>query len=118
MGMQNPNVDTFEPTDKLSEVFPEGTPFFLTGIRTVKAKTNDYGEGEMVLITVQGHPRELGIWGAYLLAQAKSVTGDDLGQWYTINRKLVAGFGKNRPVKVFEPVDPPTAPAGDSRVSA
>lgn len=100
MGMQNPSVG--EPLDKLAEVFPEGTPFIIDGIRTVEANTADYGKGEMVVVKVRGHQRELGIWGAYLLAQAKSFTPDDAGKSWVINRRNIAGFGKGRPVKVFD----------------
>jgi hypothetical protein len=108
MGMQNPAVS--EPLDKLSEIFPEGKPFHLTGVRTVKAKTKDYGEGEMVVLKVSNHARELGVWGAYLLAQARSVEAADLDRWYTIERRMIAGFGKGRPVKVLVPASPPAPP--------
>lgn len=105
MGMQNPAVG--EPLDKLSEHYPEGTRFYLTGIRVVKARTADFGEGEMVVLRVQGHERELGVWGSYLLTQAKSVTPEDLNQWYVVNRRVIEGFGKGRPVKVFDPAPAP-----------
>lgn len=116
MGMQNPAVS--EPLDKLSEIFPEGTPFYLMEIRTVKAKTADFGEGEMVVVKVADHDRELGVWGSYLLAQAKSVDSGDLNQWYKIERKVIEGFGKGRPVKTFTRTDPPatTASAGITNV--
>lgn len=111
MSMQNPAVS--EPLDKLSDVFPEGTPFFLEGIRTVEANTADYGKGEMVVVRVRGHERELGVWGSYLLAQAKSVHPSDLGQWYTVVRKQVPGFGKGgREVKAFEPSSGPASAQG------
>lgn len=115
MGMQNPNVETFEPTDKLADVYAEGTPFFLEGIRVVKAKTADFGDGEMVLLKVRGHERELGVWGAYLTVQAKSVSPGDLGRWYVLNRRLIDGFGKNRPSKVLDPAEGPT---GTDRIAA
>lgn len=101
MGMQNPKVN--EPLDKLSEVVPEGDRFFLESIRTVPVKSTEYGEGEMVVVKIRGHERECGIWGAYLLTQAKSASTADLNQWYVINRRPVEGFGKGRPVKVFDP---------------
>jgi hypothetical protein len=107
MGMQNPVVG--EQLDKLSEEFPEGTPFFLEGIRFVESNTQNYGKGEMVVVRVRGAKRELGIWGAYLLTQAKSVGSDDLNKWYVVDRIVVPGFGKQgRPVKAFVPTDPPT----------
>lgn len=115
MGMQNPEVG--EPIDKLTDKYPEGTPFFLQGIRVVEANTREFGKGEMVIVRVRGNERELGVWGSYLLTQAKSVDGSDLNQWYIIERRHVPGFGKNgRPVKAFTPS---AAPEGDtSRVAA
>lgn len=101
MGMQNPSVN--EPLDKLSEVVGEGKPFIIDGIRTVKAKTADYGEGEMVVVRVRGHARECGVWGSYLLVQAQSVEPSDLGQAYVLTRRHIEGFGRGRPVKVFDP---------------
>lgn len=116
MGMQNPAVS--EPIDKLAEVFPEGTPFFLLGIRVVKAKTTDFGEGEMVILKVRGHDRELGVWGSYLLTQAKSADVGDMNQWYTVERRVIDGFGKGRPVKVFTPATAPdTAKLTDAPTS-
>ena len=121
MGMQNPTVG--EPLDKLSDHYPEGTPFFLLGIRIVEAKTKDYGKGEMVVVRVRGHERELGIWGAYLLAQAKSVDPSDLNKWYKIRRRVIEGFGGGNPSKEFYtappatesdiPVDPPASAPDD-----
>lgn len=103
MGMNNPAVS--EPLDKLSEVFPEGTPFFLLGVRIVKANTREYGEGEMVVVKVRGHERELGVWGSYLLTQARSIDESDLNKFWTVERKLIPGFGKSgNPVKAFVPV--------------
>ena len=99
MGMQNPVVS--EPLDKLTDHFPEGKPFYLLGVRVVKAKTADFGEGEMVVLRIRGVERECGVWGSYLLAQAKSVAPDDLNHWYLIERGIVEGFGKGRPVKKF-----------------
>lgn len=107
MGMQNPQVS--DPLDKLSDVFPEGTPFYLTAVRTVEVNTAAYGKGEMIVLTVRGHEHELGVWGAYLLAQAKAVDAGDLNQWYMVIRRVVEGFGKGgRPVKVFTPTAAPT----------
>lgn len=111
MGMQNPVVN--EPLDKLSEHYPEGTPFFLTGVRVVRARTADFGEGEMVVLRVRGHERELGVWGSYLLAQAKSVAPDDLNRWYVVNRRVIEGFGKGRAVKAFDPTAIPAAGQDD-----
>jgi len=101
MGMQNPEVS--QPLDRLSDVFPEGTRFWLEGIRTVTVNTRDYGEGEMVIVKVRGRERELGVWGAYMVVQAKSVQPSDLNQWYTTTRRPVEGFGRGRPVKMFIP---------------
>lgn len=109
MGMQDPAVG--EPIDKLSEHYPDGTPFFLLNVRIVEAKSTDFGTGEMVIVKVRDHERELGVWGAYLLAQAKSVDPSDLNQWYAINRRVIAGFGKGRAVKVFDRVPAPDQPA-------
>src|SRR5487761_1171312 len=106
MGMQNPVVN--EPIDKLSEVYPEGTPFTLLNVRIVKAKTADFGEGEMVVLKVAGHERELGVWGSYILAQAKSVDPSDLNRMYVLRRRVIEGFGKGRAVKVLDPYEPPT----------
>jgi hypothetical protein len=110
MGMQNPAVS--EPLDKLSDKYPEGTPFFLEAIRTVEANTANYGKGEMVVVRVRGNDRELGVWGSYLLTQAKSVDNSDLNQWYKVERKIVPGFGKNgNAVKVFSVTSEPTPAA-------
>jgi len=106
MGMQDPKIN--EPLDKLAEVFPEGTPFFLEAVRVVPAKTADFGDGEMVILKVRGHERELGVWGSYLLAQAKSVDASDLNQWYVVERGPIEGFGKGRPVKMFVPTTGPS----------
>ncbi len=109
MSLQDPQIS--ESLEKLSEKFPEGTPFFLEEIRTVEANTIAYGKGEMVVVRVRGNEKELGIWGAYLLQQAKSVVSSDLNQWYIIERKQIPGFGKGgRPVKAFVPAAAP-APA-------
>lgn len=106
MGMMNP--PTNPALDKMSETIPEGTPFLLQGIRTVEANSQAYGKGEMVVCRVHGHDNELGIWGSYLLHQAKAVAADDLNKWYRIERKLIPGFGKGgRPVKAFVPAEPP-----------
>lgn len=115
MGMQNPEVS--EPLDKFSDKIGEGVPFYLTGIRTVKAKAKDYGEGEMVVLKVQGQERELGIWGAYLLAQAKAVDQSDLNRWYVVKREVIEGFGGGNASKVLRPVEGPVqqqAPIDDA----
>lgn len=107
MGMMNPAVN--EPLDKLSDKFKEGEAFFLEGIRTVEANTQAYGKGEMVVLKVRGAERELGVWGSYLLHQAKSVAASDLGRWYKVERTQIEGFGKGgREVKAFVPAEPPT----------
>lgn len=117
MGMADPSVS--EPFDKLSDKIPEGTPFFLTGVRTVTANTAEFGKGEMVVLRVQGQERELGVWGAYLLTQAKSIDSSDLNRWWKMERKLVPGFGKGgRPVKAFVPADPPPAQTTGEQLQA
>lgn len=98
MGLLDPKV---AKSEKFSDHFTEGERFFLTGIRTVTANT-DYGQGEMVLLTVQGMEEELGIWGDYLLKQAKDCSPDDLNKWYIITRQVVDGFS-TRPVKMIAP---------------
>lgn len=106
MGMQNPVVS--DPIDKLSEVFPEGTPFTITNMRIVKANTADFGQGEMVVIKSPDHNRELGVWGSYILAQARSADPSDYGKRYVLRRRIIEGFGKGRPVKVLDPAPEPT----------
>jgi hypothetical protein len=105
MGMQNPVVN--DPIDKLSEVIAEGSPFTIDGLRIVSAKTADFGDGEMVIVKVRGHERECGVWGSYLLAQARSADASDYGKQYVLNRRVIEGFGKGRPVKVFDPYSAP-----------
>lgn len=114
MGMQNPKLN--DPIDKLSEIYPEGTRFFLEEIRVVPVRNTEYGDGEMVIIKVRGHERELGVWGSYLLTQAKSVDLNDLHRWYKIERRSVEGFGKGRPVKMFVPAGSEDAPGQDDDV--
>lgn len=112
MGMQTPEVERYEDLDKFTDKIGEGVPFYLTGIRVVKANTKDFGQGEMVVLKVQGHEHELGIWGSYLLAQAKSVSPGDLNQWYVITREVIPGFGKGTNTsKVLRPSAPPPPPA-------
>jgi hypothetical protein len=96
-------------SEKFTDHFKEGERFYLTGIRTVKVNTQDYGEGDMVLLTVQGIDPELGIWGKYLTAQAQAAESSDLNKWYVVNRRMVPGFGP-RAVKVL---DPHAAPGQD-----
>lgn len=113
MGMQNPQVQQYEETDKFSDKIGEGEPFLLQSARVVNAKTS-YGDGEFVLLRVQGQEHELGIWGAYLVAQVKSIEPSDLNRWYVVQRRIVEGFGKQRngthnQVKTFMPVDPPSS---------
>lgn len=103
MGMQNPQVN--EPVDKFADVIGENKPFTLLGIRTVKVTTANYGEGEMVIMRVAEHPRELSIWGAYLIAQAHAAEPSDFNKRYQVVRRTIAGFGRNgSPVKVIDPV--------------
>lgn len=102
MGMQSPDVG--EPIDRFSDMFQEGERFYLEGIRVAHAKNTEFGEGDFVVLKVRGVQRELGIWGAYLVAQARSATHDDLHKWYTVTREVIEGFGKRgRAVKVLRP---------------
>lgn len=104
MPLSDPKVNTSE---KFSDHFSEGERFCLTGIRTVTGiQTKEYGEGTMVLLTVQGIESELGIWGKYLIAQAESADRSDLNKWYVVNRRMVPGFG-SQPVKVLDPHEAP-----------
>lgn len=101
MSLARPSIKESEP---FSEKIGEGIPFTLDGVRIVRANTADFGEGEMVLLNVRGQEKELGIWGSYLLAQARDAGPDDFGKSYMIVRKTVQGFSK-RPVKALVPVD-------------
>lgn len=101
MSLARPNIRESEP---FSDVIGEGKPFTLDGIRIVKANAADFGEGEMVLLTVRGHDKELGVWGSYLLAQARDATSADFGKRYMLTRKRIEGFSK-REVKALVPVD-------------
>lgn len=99
MPLNNPVAET----GKFSDHYSEGQRFFLTGIRIVKdVSTKGYGEGDMVLLKIDGLDMELGIWGKYLLAQAGAAERSDLNKWYVVNRRIVPGFGE-RPVKVLDP---------------
>lgn len=111
MTMTNPNI---EKIDQLKDYYPEGTPFILDGIRTVSVKTRDYGDGEMVILAIRGHERELSVWGSYLTVQAKSVEPQDLGKWYCLQRRVIPGFGKGSAVKVLDPVNPGATDPADS----
>lgn len=101
MGLARPDIGASEP---FSEAVGEDKPFILDGIRIVTANAEEFGKGEMVLMRVRGHEKELGVWGSYLLAQARSATPGDFGQRYMITRKVVDDFSK-RPVKCLVPVD-------------
>lgn len=100
MGMLNPQVA--EPVDKFSDIIGEEKPFILSGIRTVEVTTRDYGKGEMVVIRTPSHPKELAVWGAYLIAQAHAVEPSDLNKTYKMVRKVVPGFGRGSAVKCLE----------------
>lgn len=100
MGLANPKI---RETQKFSAVIGYNTPFILEGIRTVKAKTADYGEGEMVVLDVKGYEAEMGVWGAYLIKQAEAAEPSDFGHFYKlVKSKIVEGFSK-RPVKALVP---------------
>ena len=109
MGMANPDVG--EPIDKLADVYPEGTRFYLVGARVVTARSEEFGPGEMAILKVRGHERELGVWGSYIIAQVKSASAEDFNKWYVVNRRVIEGFGRNRAVKVLDPA-PAEVPSG------
>lgn len=103
MALANPKI---RETKKFTEVIGYDKPFILSGIRTVKARTADYGDGEMVLLDVRGEEAELGIWGTYLLKQAEAAEASDFDQHYKIvEDKIVTGFSR-RPVKALVPCEP------------
>lgn len=110
MGLLNPEVGG--ELDKFSEKIGEGERFYLDGIRVISGVRTDYGVGEMVAIKARGHDNELGIWGEYLLHQAKAVQPSDLHQWYIVVREVVPGFSE-RPVKVIKPAPAPAATQSD-----
>lgn len=102
MGLANPPI---RETAKFSEEIGYNTPFILEGIRVVRAKSADYGEGEMVVIDARGHAAELGVWGTYLIHQARAVESSDLGKRYKmVEDRIVDGFSR-RPVKALVPCD-------------
>lgn len=101
MSLARPSIKESAP---FSEAIGEDKPFTLDGIRVVEANTAEFGRGEMVLLTVRGQEKELGVWGGYLLAQAKDASPEDFGKRYMITRKVVPEFSK-RPVKAFVPVN-------------
>lgn len=103
MSLANPRI---RETKKFSEVIGYDKPFILNGIRTVKANTRDYGEGEMVVLDVRGHEAEMGVWGAYLLKQAEAAEAGDFGKHYKIvEERVIPGFSR-RPVKALVPCEP------------
>lgn len=102
MGLANPPI---RESAKFSEEIGYDKPFILEGIRVVRAKSADYGEGEMVVIDSRGHTAELGVWGTYLIHQARAVESSDLGRHYKlVEGKMVDGFSR-RPVKALVPCD-------------
>lgn len=101
MPLNDPKVGS----KKFSDEIGEDTVFVLDGIRTVSGIKTEYGEGEFVLLNVRGHDEELGIWGAYLVAQAKAADSSDFGKHYRITRKVIPEFSK-REVKALVPYDP------------
>jgi hypothetical protein len=106
MGLLDPDIGKTD--GKFSEVVGEDVPFVLHGIETVEGvKTDDYGEGTMVILDAEpeGGPRgRYGIWGAYLIAQANSVTNADLGKVYKVVRGPVEGFSNRPDTKSLVPV--------------
>jgi hypothetical protein len=102
MGLAKPNV---RASKNFKDVIGEDKPFILDGIRTVKARTAQYGEGEMVVLDVRGEEAELTVWGLYLIAQAEAVEKSDLGHHYKMVTKVVPEFSK-LPVKALVPCNP------------
>lgn len=107
MGLAKPDI---KPTRPFQDVYQQGEPFVLDGIRLVKAKT-EYGDGNMVCLKVRAHDDELTIWGTYLERQAESADAGDFGKAYVITSEVVEGFSK-RPVKILKAHDTTEPPAG------
>lgn len=105
MGLTNPKIQTSKP---FTENFREGEAFALLGVRIVEGiNTADYGEGDMVVLTIrtgEDTKDDFGIWGAYLLEQARAAERSDFPARYKIVRKVVEGYSK-REVKALEYVD-------------
>lgn len=106
MGLLKPNISSTE--GKFSEVIGYGVPFVLHGIEIVEGvKTQGYGEGTMVIIDAEpeGGPRKrLGIWGAYLVEQAKSAEPSDYGKVYQVVQGPVEGYSDRPDTKSLQPV--------------
>lgn len=103
MGFTNPDVGTSD--GNLGDVFAEGEPFTIKAAEVVKART-DYGEGEMVIVTVDTDDgdKRLSVWGAYLVAQVKGAERGDFPIRVTIARGPVEGFSEKPDTKRFQPV--------------
>lgn len=102
MGLTNPDIQTSKP---FSEHFREGEEFTLLGVRIAEGvKTADFGEGDMVVLTIrisEDEKEDFGIWGAYLLEQARAAERSDFPARYRVVRKVVEGYSK-REVKALE----------------
>lgn len=100
MGFLNPDVGTSD--GNLTDVFAEGEPFTVKRAEIVKART-DYGEGEMVIVTVDtpDGDKRLSIWGGYLVAQVRDIRPADLPVTVRIERGPVEGFSDKPDTKRF-----------------
>jgi hypothetical protein len=106
MGLTRPPI---RESANFKDVIGYNVPFVLNGIRTVAARSAEYGDGKMVVLDVRGHSEELTVWGAYLIAQAEAADDADFGQWYMmVESHSVPEFTKRR-VKAILPCDPPAS---------
>lgn len=107
MGLLNPDIGGID--GKFSEVVGENKPFVLNGAEVISGvKTQGYGEGEMVVLTVTlpgGERKRLGIWGAYLVEQARSADESDFGKVYVVRRGPVKGYSDRPDTKSLAPAD-------------
>jgi hypothetical protein len=104
VGIADPEIRTSEP---FKEYLQEGQTFTLLGIRVVEGiQTQGYGEGDMAVLDVKlpnGEQKSLGLWGEYILAQARSAEDSDFPGLFQVVRDVVPEFSK-RPVKMLRPV--------------
>lgn len=94
MGLLKPNISSIE--GQFSEVIGYNVPFVLHGIEIVEGvKTQGYGVGTMVVVDAEpenGPRKRLGVWGQYLIEQAKSAEPSDFGKAYKIVQGPVEGY--------------------------
>src|SRR5207302_384219 len=95
MSISKPEIRTSKP---FNDVLNEGQTFTLLGIRVITGvQTQDYGEGEMVILDVRlpdGTEESVGIWGVYITAQARSAEDSDFPAQYQVVRDVVSEFSK------------------------